>query len=410
MAIGYSAVIVAKLKDVLDVGTIIVNLCGASSTGKSTAEMLMVSPFACPEISNRNKGLAFTAYSTQNALFSRINGLFGVPFVIDDIITNPNIDYSNLIYTISTCEEKSRCNSDGTIKESNFGWSGVSVTSSELPITEYTKQDMGIKARVLLTQGITWTENAEQAELIKRTILQNYGFTGKEFAYYIGSLSNDDIMKKFFESKEYVNSAMNKRDSLTDRIANKIAVIHLTVNLMNECFGIGLSADEITNLLITCDQSTIDSRDPAKKALECIESFVYEKRNHFNIYYESKQGYKHPLEFTNGDKYGKIEAVEDAETATLYILASKTEQILQSNKINEIATVRKRWAERGISITEKDHFTKKVTIGENRVRCDCIKIPFHVGKLIPDMPKQEVPICDVVYDDSEAIDGLFDND
>ena len=410
MAIGYSAVITAKLKDVLDVGTIIVNLCGASSTGKSTAEMLMVSPFACPEISNRNKGLAFTAHSTQNALFSRINGLYGVPFVIDDIITNPYLDYSNLVYTISTCEEKSRCHSDGSVKESNFGWNGVAITSSELPITEYTKQDMGIKARVLLTQGITWTESAEQAEQIKRTILQNYGFTGKEFAYYIGSLSNDDIMKKFFESKECVNSAMSKRDNLTDRIANKIAVIHLTVKLMNACFGLALNSDDITDLLIACDQNCVDERDPAKKALECIESFIYEKYTHFNIYYNCTIGYKHPLEFPSGDKYGKIEVNEETQTAVLYILASKTEQILLNNKINEIATVRKRWAERGISIIEKDHYTKKVIIGENRVRCDCIKIPFHVGKLIPDMPMQPTPVCDIEYDDSEAIGGLFDNE
>ena len=87
------------------------------------------------------------------------------------------------------------------MKESNFGWNGVAITSSELPITEYTKQDMGIKARVLLTQGITWTENAEQAEYIKRTILQNYGFTGKDFAYYIGNISNDTLMKAYFDSK-----------------------------------------------------------------------------------------------------------------------------------------------------------------------------------------------------------------
>ena len=287
MAIGYSADITAKLKDTLDLGTVIVNLCGASSTGKSTAEMLMVSPFACPEISNKSKGFAFTAHSTQNALFSRINGLYGVPFVIDDIITNPYLDYSNLVYTISTCEEKSRCNSDGSVKESNFGWNGVAITSSELPITEYTKQDMGIKARVLLTQGITWTENAEQAEQIKRTILQNYGFTGKEFADFIGELSDDDLMKKFFESKEYVNTAMSKRDNLTDRIANKIAVIHLTVKLMNACFDLTLNSDDITDLLVACDQSCVDERDPAKKALECIESFIYEKHTHFNIYYNS---------------------------------------------------------------------------------------------------------------------------
>lgn len=410
IAIGYSAVIATKLKDSLDVGTIIVNLCGASSTGKSTAEMLMVSPFACPEISNRNKGFAFTAYSTMNALFSHINGLFGVPFVIDDIATNPNIEYSNLVYTISTCEEKSRCNSDGSLKESNFGWNGVAITSSELPITEYTKQDMGIKARVLLTQGITWTESAEQAEYIKRTILQNYGFTGKDFAYYIGNIPNNTLMKAYFDSKSYVSSAMSKKDNLTDRISNKIAVIHLTVKMMNDCFGLQLNADEITDLLIGCDQMNVEDRDPAKKALECIESYIYEKHTHFNIYYSSKIGYRRPTEFSSGDKYGKIEVDEDSQTAVLYILSSKTEQILHDNKINEIATVRTRWANSGISIIDKDHYTKKIVIDKTRVRCDCLRIPFNIPKLIPDMPTAETPVCDISYDDSEAINSVFDEE
>ena len=65
-----------------DLGTVIVNLCGTSSTGKSTAEMLMCSPFMNPEISNKNNGLCFTANNTLNAIFGRIDGVHGVPFVV----------------------------------------------------------------------------------------------------------------------------------------------------------------------------------------------------------------------------------------------------------------------------------------------------------------------------------------
>ena len=40
LTIGYSAVVVSRLRKEFDLGTIIVNLCGISSTGKSTAEMI----------------------------------------------------------------------------------------------------------------------------------------------------------------------------------------------------------------------------------------------------------------------------------------------------------------------------------------------------------------------------------
>ena len=64
LTIGYGAVVASRLRNHFDIGTILVNLCGISSTGKSTAEMLLCSPFACPEISNRDIGLCFTANST----------------------------------------------------------------------------------------------------------------------------------------------------------------------------------------------------------------------------------------------------------------------------------------------------------------------------------------------------------
>ena len=86
-------------------------------------------------------------------------------------------------------------------------------------------------------------------------------------------------MKAYFDSKTYVSSAMSKKDNLTDRISNKIAVIHLTVKMMNDCFGLQLNADEITDLLIGCDQMNVEDRDPAKKALECIESYIYDRIN-----------------------------------------------------------------------------------------------------------------------------------
>lgn len=71
LAIGYSAVLASKLNKDFDIGTIVVNFCGASSTGKTTAEQLLVSPFGCPQISNR-KGLCRNFFSTDNALFSRL--------------------------------------------------------------------------------------------------------------------------------------------------------------------------------------------------------------------------------------------------------------------------------------------------------------------------------------------------
>ena len=113
LSIGYSAVVVPRLKFLNDLGTLIVNVSGISSTGKSTAEMLMCSPFMYPDINDGTKGLNLSANTTLNAIMSTIEGVFGVPFVVDDIKTNPDINLFQYIYNIAACNQKSRCNSEG---------------------------------------------------------------------------------------------------------------------------------------------------------------------------------------------------------------------------------------------------------------------------------------------------------
>ena len=72
--------------------------------------MLMASPFMNPTIDNADNGLCFSANSTKNALFQQIDGVFGVPIVVDDITTNPDLrkDLPNIIYSLNTGEPKSR--------------------------------------------------------------------------------------------------------------------------------------------------------------------------------------------------------------------------------------------------------------------------------------------------------------
>ena len=135
LALGYFAVVVSRLKEEYDFGTIIINLCGASSTGKTTIEQLLVSPFACP-IPTNGSGLIHTFHATTNALYASLEGINGLPIVLDDATTNPYLNLPNLIYTLATGQGRSRCNSEGDVKEARPSWSGVIVVSSETPIQD----------------------------------------------------------------------------------------------------------------------------------------------------------------------------------------------------------------------------------------------------------------------------------
>ena len=105
--------------------------------------MLMCSPFMNPTINNQQKGLCFSANNTQNAMFALIDGVFGVPFVIDDITTNPNINLSEFIYILADGSNKGRLNGDCVLRDNGYGWSGVVITSSETCILDYGSQYQG---------------------------------------------------------------------------------------------------------------------------------------------------------------------------------------------------------------------------------------------------------------------------
>lgn len=411
MSLGYAAVVISRLKDKVDTGTVIVNLCGASSTGKTTVEELLISAFACPLISNGD-GLIRNFHSTQNATFAALAGIHGLPIALDDTTSNNYLNLSNLIYTLATGEEKGRCNSEGELKNSGSGWSGLIVISSETPIQEQDCENQGLKVRVLQTQGITWTPDAKTAELIKKVVRENYGFTGIEFAKYIEQIPKDDLYTRFISAQSQVNALMTNRDNLSDRLEIKYTAIYLTILLMNECFNLKLDANELMTILLKPEQENVTERDISKKALNVIKDFIITKQQHFKIYRRSLQGDgKYVADCgSSGDNYGTIRFNDSV--CEVFISTAKVDDLLKSNHINEVTTVKTRWKAAGITKCDKDRFDCKFfarrcihfifPIGTNPEFCDC-ELPETKQK----QPNTQTPVCDINYDDSEEIDKIF---
>ena len=421
LSIGYSAVVVSRLKPVCDLGTLIVNVSGVSSTGKSTAEMLMCSPFMYPDINDGTKGLNMSANATLNAISGAMEGVFGVPFVVDDIKTNPDIKLSKYIYDIAAGTKRSRCNSDGTLQKKGLGWSGVMITSSEIPIVESTTQYQGLQVRVLHTDGIQWTKDAEQAEYIKETVNENYGFTGKEFADYVATIPLQELKSRFNESKKFVVDKMKKKDGLTPRLANKFTAIHLTIKLLNEAFAYGLSEDDLTARFIKCEQDRFDERDDAKNALERVKEFIVQHESRFDVEESFDSLNYHNEIYATGEHYGKI--FKSDAGWEVHILTSRTDKILKDNEFMEERSIRKKWSERGITIGDGDHTTKKLTHTSElgRVRYECFVFEGGLKKptaLTPRAKKETVqnnteavehttPVSNYEVDDEAAIQEIF---
>jgi hypothetical protein len=380
--------------------------------------MLMASPFMNPAIDNADNGLCFSANSTKNALFQQIDGVFGVPIVVDDITTNPDLrkDLPSIIYSLNSGEPKSRLNSNSEKMKGYKGWNGVVFTSSEMPILDFGEQQSGVKVRVLHTQGIQWTKSAQEAEHVKQIVSKNYGFTGKEFADFVATFSIDILSSMHEESLKIVNDFMKKRDGLSDRLANKFAAIHLTAKLLNQAFNYGLSADKLIERFIQSEQETFEERDNATKAYAAIIDYIYRNEARF---LENKQVDDKMVdtysEYRPNNIYGRI--IKYKKYWEVRLVQDITLKILSEKGLDgEIRAIRKKWIERGITKGEGSHNTISCNINGQKVRCDCFIIQGGIVEpeidplQIEEKPINETPVSDYSVDDTQAIGEIFGGD
>ena len=326
--------------------------------------MLMTSPFMCPIVSNGGKSLTISANNTQNMLYYHLKDVYGVPFVIDDITTNDNLNLSSIVYDIVQGEEKGRMNGSGEAREIS-SWSGVVITSSESPIMDAVKGDQGLKARVLHTYGIQWTMSAEQSTLIKRVLSQNYGFTGKEFADYVATIPLDDLYDRFLESLDVVKTLMVKKDRLTDRLAHKYAAVHLTVLLVNEALQFKMAANDIASLFIKCEQDCFEERDNSIKAYNAVLDFIDRHESHFFVETHYTKAYNGESQFKPSDCYGTI--LKYDTYWEVHLLVSVAQKIMDNCKLGtEFRNIRKEWKKKNLLKGDKGHNTRQYVNGDGK--------------------------------------------
>lgn len=384
--LGFSAVVVSRLNrlKIAELGTVVVNVSGKSSTGKSTMEQLMLSPFGNPVFSKY--GLGLTHSGTLNGILEALEGIHGLPRVIDDLQQNSAINLTELLYTISQQETKMRCGEKWN--QNTDGWSGLLVASSETPLMGMMKVQQGTYPRLLNLTNVQWTSSAEEAETIKRVVTQNYGFTGRAFIDYMAKIPVDKLAEAYQRALDRVKPMMTERDGLTDRIATRIAAIALTCNLVKHCFESAFSwtMEQLIEPLIESEQDTVKERNPAEKLLEIITTYVVEhKYQHFDID-EDKCGMGgEPMRRTATQaKHGTIEISLTGEWK-VSIHETTMKRILKNEGFNEWGSASKTLIERGILIgTEEKKSNGKTTMRTRRkvggVYCNVFKLKMEEAK------------------------------
>lgn len=275
---GFVAPLLGLIGRKIHMDSIFINLCGASTTGKTTASKVAVSPWGSP--STHGDGLIKNWFGTDQGILAHIEGNFGIPVVIDDTsLQYSEKNYTQFIYLVSAGMSKSALNPDGT-KRSRGEWQTVVFSSSEESLLKNADKKMGIDVRLFEIKAPFWTTSAENAEAIEEGINKNYGHAGIKFVEHLMAQDEDTIFLQWEKTKEYLLNNMNQ-DTLSKRIVGKLALILLAGQIVRESLGLKIDMEMLTQTLLTILQKSQETRSKDKNSYHYFLSYFVKNKHKF---------------------------------------------------------------------------------------------------------------------------------
>ena len=246
----------------------IINVVGDSSTGKTVAGSLCASAWTDP----KSDKIFTSSLSTNNAMFKRLSGRFGIPMFLDES-TIIGINTSEFGYTISEEREKHRLNPDCTEKTSGT-WNTVIVMTSEEHFHDSSKsQNGGLVVRIHNAETLAFTNSSEHSDEIENFISQNYGIIGKLFTEWV--LNHTEKLKKFYEdSRQFMRKfTADSHNNYTERLVNTYALTYLSANILKK-LGLEIDCQGVAKIMQKQNITISTEYDMAENALQVIKEYV----------------------------------------------------------------------------------------------------------------------------------------
>lgn len=322
----------SPLVKIFQINPFIVHIWGKSSNGKTVAQMICASIWGNPA-----KGKLLSSLDSTKVASERLcNFLRNIPLILDELqITKTKYKtYDTLIYELTEGKGRDRGTADGGLTETTE-WDNIIILSGEEPITSFSSKE-GVKNRVIEIE-----ENeaiVKDGNKIVNSILNNYGFAGKEFVEIIQNKKN------LFEEYNNIVEKLKKEQNSPKQI-NSIATILLADKIVSET----LFKDNPITLEEAKDYFTKDI-DEADRYIDLIIDIANANINNF---YDSKRKSSITEEnfLPSGQIWGNIEKTTDGLGTIIYydFIPTKLYQILEDNNINWNG-IKKKMADKGYVI------------------------------------------------------------
>ncbi|WP_187423317.1 DUF927 domain-containing protein [Streptococcus sp. Marseille-P7375] len=365
LCVGFSSIVLGYLAitDKPDIGSLIVNFYGQSTSGKTTALHLINSIYSSPV----NNMYSFSA--TQNALLAILNENRGVVTTIDELSASRSTDLSELLYQIGQGRSRLRLSSSSTLSE-QLRFNTVIATTSEVPMASYLNSNQGLHMRYIeLSSEEAWTKNGAIADNIKLRCSQHYG------------VASDAFMEKIFKHEQgtgYIKKVYQiaytelleklPESNFKTRICTLYAVIYSSAILVKELLDIDIDKKRVCEFLVKTEIETLDKRGEIPSDLyDKIVDYTLSHAGLFNI----KDGYS-----TGGKKIGMIKAQKGMYRVYFFReefvkMLKKEFSISNVEKAIQLLISQNKW------IADKRRNVKYVTYENHKIAMYCLELPIH---------------------------------
>lgn len=270
LILGFSASLVGYIGSDLGLESFLFHIFGDSSTGKTTACFVATASFGSPN--TRDNGLITSWNTTANALYGKISNNYGIPIVFDECSLAKFNDFTSFIYSIGEGREKERMTVELELRAIRT-WMTSVISTGEKSLFEGSKANTGLKARLIEFSNVQWTENAIQSESIKQGLGENFGHAWEPFVKKLLSFSVNQLQDQL-EVKVQEASSMLPKSQITDRLAKKVGMLFLTMDLCEDALEFKLQKQAIKELIIKHVSTNIHTSDIAKKAYLDLMQYI----------------------------------------------------------------------------------------------------------------------------------------
>lgn len=375
--LSFASPLVGYLRDLLALDNVIIDIYGPSSTGKTSATLLSLSPYILPTKTGGD-GLFTSWMATTNGLMSCLADNYGLPVVFDEGGLMDAKHFGSILYQFASGFEKTRLSSESSLK-ARRSWSCCIISTSENTIIPRDNRNEGIRIRVLSLKNIKWTTSPEQAETITRRLQENYGFSGIEFAKYLLSMKEEEVIRRFTESKDKVLASLKQKDSLSSRASHKLGIIYLAAEMAAEVFKLDINLSGILSMLVNGEMEQAQNRDLTKEAYEFIRDYVAGNINKFvheggADYISRMYGGASPV-IPKSEILGKVVSQNGAPTE-IWMIRRNFDRVLRLGGFTDPDVVLHKLREKGFLKADAKKFTKKKVLhkGGDAVRVVVIAI------------------------------------